>query len=147
MSGSKEWEPGAWSVDRPLGLWMKEASRDWPMALANAMAPKESTVTFDFNPSRVCSGMGYLKRGTLGGLAIGEGRVSPGGMGKCNVPITPWWSRKVVGIVSVSSAWSEIHFGSQSVRWSIHDAWSGRWRGMKVGDISPAHLLYGRAAM
>jgi hypothetical protein len=45
---------------------------DWPMALANAMAPKESTVTFDFHPSRVCSGMGYWKRGTLGGLAIGR---------------------------------------------------------------------------
>jgi hypothetical protein len=60
MSGSKEWEPRAWSVDRPPGLWVREASRVWPMALANAMAPKESTVTFDFHPSRVCSGMGYL---------------------------------------------------------------------------------------
>ncbi len=48
--------------------------------------------------------MGYSKRGTLGGFASGGAKAAAVKIERCNVPKTPWWSRKVVGRVDVSSA-------------------------------------------
>ena len=48
----------------------------WPVATANAMDPWESIAILDFQASKECSGIGYRKVGTLGGLGLGGG-VSP----------------------------------------------------------------------
>ena len=93
------------------------------------------------------SRMGYLKRGTLWGLAGGGVNASVVMMGRCRVPMTPRWSKKTVWTVAVSSIWREIRLESHMVRWAMHDFWSGCWRGVKMGFVGPAHLLYVRQAM
>ena len=37
-------------------------------------------------------------------------------MGRCRVPMTPRWSRKVVWTVSVSTNWRDMRLGPHSVR-------------------------------
>jgi hypothetical protein len=37
--------------------------------------------------------------------------------------------------------------GSQRVRLSMQEAWSGCWRGRKVGVVGPFHLTKGRDVM
>ncbi len=54
----------------------------------------ESTATLAFHLSRMGSGIGYWKRGTLGGRVIGGDNASVGKIGRCKVPMTPWWSKK-----------------------------------------------------
>ena len=103
-------------------MWAYKASNEWPMALANDIATWESTATLDFHPSSVGSGMGYRKRGTLGGLANGGDKASGSGIGRFRVPMTPWWSRKAVWSVTVSSVWHEMRLGFHIVRWSRHAA-------------------------
>ena len=112
----------------------------WLVATANAMAPWESIAILDFQASKECSGIGYRKVGTLGGLGLGGGKSGPMETGRDSVPITPRWSRKAVGSVAMSTVWSARPCGSQRVRWSIHDSMSGRWRGVKVGSIGPVHM-------
>ena len=68
------------------------------------------------------SGMGYWKRGTLGGLASGVDNASVVMMERCRVPMTPRWSKKVVWTVMVSSILREMRLGSHMVRWSMHDS-------------------------
>ena len=99
--------PGTWASDRgsdgdPLVGVGREASRAWPVAAANEMAPWESIAILDFQASRQVSGMGYRKVGTLGGRGLGGGKSGPMDMGRDSVPRTPRWSRKAVGSIAMS---------------------------------------------
>ena len=47
----------------------------------------------------------------------------------------------------MSFAWREMHCESYIISWSIHDAWSGKWRGVKVGSMGLVYLMYRGAAM
>ena len=89
------------------------------MALANEVTAWESTAALDFHPSRVGSGMGYRKRGTLGGLPNGRSKTS---VDEYRIPMTPLSVKKLFWTVIVSSVWREMRLGSHIVRWSIHDA-------------------------
>ena len=93
------------------------------------------------------SGIGYQKRGTLGGLAIGGGNASVVMIRRYRVPITPKWSKKVVWTVTVSSIWREMRPRFHMVRWTMHDSWPGCWRVVKVWRMDPSHPWYGRRAM
>ena len=86
------------------------------MAYAKDVAAKESTATLNFHPSRVGSGMGYRKRGTLGGRAIGGVNASAVRTMRLKVPWNSWWSRKAVWTVTVSSVWREMRWGTYIVR-------------------------------
>ena len=68
------------------------------------------------------SGMGYWKRGALGGLTDGGGNASVVMMESCKDPMTPRWSKKAVWTDTVSSIWRELRMGSHMVRWSMHDS-------------------------
>ena len=74
MDASTYWGSSASHVGLPSGRCAKEASNEWPMARASDIAMWEPTATLDFHPSSVGSGMGYRKRGDLGGLADGGGQ-------------------------------------------------------------------------
>ena len=71
MDDVTHWGFSASSVGLSSGQHAREASNEWPMALANEAATWESTATLEFHPSRMGFGMGYRKRGTLGDLANG----------------------------------------------------------------------------
>jgi hypothetical protein len=77
-------------------FWLREAMREWPIALAREVSAWESTITLAFHPWRMGFGMGYWKRGTLWDLAGGGGNSSVVMMGRCRVPMTPRWYRKAV---------------------------------------------------
>ena len=117
MDCSAHWGSSASSVGLPLGHCAREASNEWPLALANEVATCESTATLDFHPSRVGCGMRYRKRVTLGGLANGGDKAFVDGIGRFRAPMTPWLSRKAVWAVNVFSVWREIRLGSHIVRW------------------------------
>ena len=95
MDDSTHWGSSAAHVGLPLGQCAREASNEWPIALANEVVAWESTATLlDCHPLIVGSGMGYRKKGTLGSFANGGDKASVDGIGRCRVPMTPWWSKK-----------------------------------------------------
>ena len=103
MDDATHWESSASLVGLSSRHCAREASNEWPTALANEMSTWESTATLAFHISRMGSGIGYWKRGTLGGLAVGASNASVDKIGRCKVPMPPWWSRKAVWTVIVSS--------------------------------------------
>ncbi len=121
MDASTHRESSEFPEGRLSGWCAREASNEWPMAIASDMAAWESSATLDFHPSSVGSGIGYRKRGTLGDLVDGRDKACWGGIGRCRVPMTPWWSQKAAWAVIVSSVWREMRLGSHKLRWSIHD--------------------------
>ena len=122
MVDAKHWGSSASPMGIPSGQCAREASNEWPMALADEVTTWESTATLYFHPSRMGSGIGYRKRDTLGGLANGGDYASVDMIGRCKVPTTPSWSIKAVWTVTMSSVWHQMCLGSHIVRWSIHDA-------------------------
>jgi hypothetical protein len=76
MDDVSHWGSIAFRAGLPSRHFAREASNEWSMAVANEVAAWESTATLDFHLSRIRAGMGYRKRGTLGGLANG-GTVPP----------------------------------------------------------------------
>ena len=89
MDASTHWGSSASHMGLFSGWCVRDASNEWPMALANDLVAWESSATLDFHPSSTGSGMGYRKRETLGGLANGGDKSSEGGIGRCSVPMTP----------------------------------------------------------
>ena len=61
-------------------------------------------------------------------------------MGREVLPMTPRWSKIVEGMFCVLPIWCIMCLGSHGVRRSMQEAWSGCWRGKKVGVVGPFHL-------
>jgi len=126
-----------------IGGESRESRSERAMSLSSVVTGCEYTATRAFHSWRECFGIGYWNIGTRSGCMSGGEISCVVKSGMCSRSKTLWWSRNAEGIVSESPICLDTWRGSQIARSSMHDDWSGIWRGWNVRDVGPVNLLKG----